>query len=247
MSKTTKKAIIGLSGGLDSAVLATKYMMEGYTLTAVTFNYGSKHNVYENAAAKKFAFCLQMRFGREVEFHLIDVQDMFKQIGGSALTEKGKEVPEGHYEEESMRQTVVPGRNLIFASIMAAMAEARGIPTVLLATHAGDHYIYPDCRPEFNGSMRCTVSLSSDKKVAVETPFTYKSKADIVHIGQTMSVPFKYTRTCYKAQSTACGKCGACQERLAAFNDNRLTDPIEYECRDILPKPEPLPFAEGGD
>jgi 7-cyano-7-deazaguanine synthase len=137
-------------------------------------------------------------------------------------------VPKADYDPGSMNQTVVPGRNLIFASVLAALAESRGGGHVALATHSGDHYLYPDCRPAFNESLAQTVQAGSDGAVGLFAPFAALSKADIVGIGRRLKVPFELTRSCYEDSPQSCGACGTCRERLQAFAANGIVDPIEY-------------------
>lgn len=229
----SKGILLALSGGLDScAVLATiaRYNgdVQGFVQT-VGFEYGSKHGRYERNAACRVAAHYKL------VHYIIDLSGAFF-IGTSALLLGGMELPEGHYEEESMRKTVVPGRNLIFASILASIAEAQGCDAIYLGVHAGDHHIYPDCRPAFVASLIETVKLSTDGKVAVRAPFLGLTKADIVKHGLEAKAPFHLTRTCYSNDAIACGKCGSCQERLEAFALNGVEDPILYETRELLPK-----------
>ena len=130
-----------------------------------------------------------------------------------------------------MKKTVVPGRNLIFASVMASLAESIEANEIALGVHAGDHHIYPDCRPEFIKTLDSVIYLSTDKKVEVVTPFVGLDKTLILLEGynQHPPVPYGLTRTCYKDQGTACGKCGSCRERLEAFASINKDDPIQYD------------------
>lgn len=228
------KTVVSLSGGLDSAVLLAdeidfnrKNKIE-VEILAVTFHYGSKHNQAENAAAARVAGHYNVRF----RFINID-QVMW---GFKSAMMGGSSIPEGHYEAESMRQTIVPGRNLIFASILAGIAESIGAQDIALGIHAGDHYIYPDCRPAFVDSLRNTILCSSDHKVKVSTPFLLWSKEQIVARGLQLELPFHLTRTCYTDNPIACGRCGSCQERLEAFVLNNAVDPLEYQSRELMPK-----------
>ncbi|MDD2260685.1 MAG: 7-cyano-7-deazaguanine synthase QueC [Clostridia bacterium] len=216
------KAIIALSGGIDSTVVLRSLLLQGYDVFPVSFFYGSKHNPYENEAAKKIA----EHYG--LTLHLIDVSAV-TILFESALLSKGGEIPEGHYAGENMRQTVVPSRNMIFLTILSGIAESKGISNLAIGVHQGDHFIYPDCRPEFIKSMQQTITLSSAGAVnTILTPILHMDKAQVVKWGVEMEIPFHLTRTCYKAQQLACGKCGSCVERLEAFQKNNLTDPIEY-------------------
>jgi 7-cyano-7-deazaguanine synthase len=224
-----KKIVIGLSGGLDSATLLGILLDQGYEVHCCSFVYGSKHNPYEMQAANNLVqFYREKGFG--VNHTQFDLKHTF-QYFDSALLTQGEAIPEGHYNDENMRRTVVPGRNLIFASIMAGLAESIGAELIGLAVHAGDHFIYADCRPDFLDSLWETIHFSSNKKVGLYVPFMSISKTDILQKGLALSipVPYQFTRTCYKDQEVACGKCGSCCERLESFKNLNLTDPIKYE------------------
>jgi len=226
-----KKVVIGLSGGMDSATLLGYLLDQGAEVHCCSFNYGSKHNKWELEAAESIIdYYIERDF--PIYWHKYDIEQMFRKASSALLT-SGGEIPEGHYKADSMKQTVVPGRNLIFASIMASLAGALSAEEIALGVHAGDHYIYPDCRPEFIKALDQVIFLSSDKTVQVTTPFVYKTKADILLVGYRLnpSVPYPMTRTCYKDQEFACGKCGSCVERLEAFAEHGLDDPINYETK----------------
>lgn len=227
-------ALISLSGGLDSAVLLAmlvKNKKEGDSITAVNFHYAARHNRSEHRA-----------FGRlsayyKVSNQYFDVRWFLDSERRSALSSGSPhQIPEGHYEEESMRQTVIPGRNLLFASVMAATAEASGAREIYMGVHAGDHHIYPDCRPSFVAALGITIKLSTDGKVELYCPFINMKKHEIVKLGLAMGVPFHMTWTCYNGGEVACGKCGSCQERLEAFKLNDVEDPIDYYTRELMPK-----------
>lgn len=223
------KIVMALSGGLDSAVMLGKFCAEGHDVTVFHFQYGSKHNPYEKDAAQALANF----YGKQL--FQCDLSAVVGNFKSNLLAGQG-DVPEGHYEAESMRQTVVPGRNLLFIACLAGYAESIGADLVALGVHAGDHYIYPDCRPEFISSAAGTVYLSSDGKISIATPFKAIDKTAIVRVGMRYMTPFSLTRTCYKPQSRACGKCGSCQERLTAFAAVGMDDPIPYESRELIPK-----------
>jgi 7-cyano-7-deazaguanine synthase len=221
--------ILSLSGGLDSTVLLAHAISVGFHVGVVNFSYGSKHNRWENDAACKVADHYK------VPFHFVNL-DVAMAGFKSDLLKSGGPIPEGHYEAESMKNTVVPCRNMIFASLLAGLAESRGACQVWLGVHAGDHAIYPDCRPEFVTAMSRAVDYATDGKINLIAPFLRLTKKDIVAHGLNFKAPLHLTRTCYKNQPVACGKCGSCQERLEAFKINGVEDPIEYESREILPK-----------
>jgi 7-cyano-7-deazaguanine synthase len=225
-----KKIVIGLSGGMDSATLLGVLLNEGYEVHCCTFYYGSKHGKWENRAAEDLIDYYLLDKKQPVFGHPIDLSLAFKGFN-SSLLQTGEAIPEGHYNDENMRRTVVPGRNLIFASIMAGLAESIGADLIGLGVHAGDHHIYPDCRPDFLSLLRETIIKSSDGKVGLYVPFMNKSKTDILQKGLALpiQVPYQLTRTCYKDQEVACGKCGSCCERLESFKNLNITDPIKYE------------------
>ncbi len=226
-------AIISLSGGLDSAVLLDHVLACGYKVKqAISFTYGSKHNQYENEAAKKLALI------RGVPHMLMDLTAVFKDFK-SSLLKTGGELPQGHYEEDSMRQTVVPFRNGIFLSILTGLAESLKADYVFIGAHAGDHFIYPDCRPEFLAAIGAAAFEGTGKSVRILHPFMNFDKAWIVKHGFEMGTKFGVTRTCYADQPTACGTCGSCQERLWAFDKNSIVDPLPYMNRKLLPKKTP--------
>lgn len=231
------KSVISFSGGMDSATLlwdvkATSPKDE--VVIAVNFIYGSKHNQYEREAAR----ALSVRAPGLVKYREIDLTPVMAGFK-SDLMLTGGDVPEGHYEAKSMERTVVPARNVIFASILSGIAWSEGADRVYLGVHAGDHAIYPDCRPEFVEAMGEAVRTGTGNKVRLFAPYLDIDKADILGIGLRLNVPYQLARTCYKAQPVACGKCGSCQERLAAFAKHQTADPADYESRDILPKETP--------
>lgn len=218
------RGLVALSGGMDSATVLKWAQLQGHEVRAFGFRYPSKHNRWELGAAQRTAQTAG------VEYEVIDLCSPMEHIKSNLLKDGG-EIPEGHYHEESMRQTVVPGRNTIFIAVLAGIAQSIGFDYVLLGIHQGDHHIYPDCRPEYYDAIRAAVTLSSENKVGVVAPFLNWTKADIVKFGLENGVQYALTRTCYKAQAVACGKCGACQERLEAFKTNRSMDPITYESK----------------
>lgn len=225
------KLVLSLSGGLDSSTLLGLAMKlkQGQGVLPVVFQYPSKHNSYETDAAISIA-----QFYGLTCTH-INVESVFKNFKSDLLT-SGGDIPEGHYESESMKKTVVPGRNLIFASILTGFAQSVGAKTIALGVHAGDHAIYPDCRPEFIIELNNVIELATENSVTLVAPFLRLSKKEIVQKGLDLGVPYELTRTCYKQQKIACGKCGSCVERLEAFADNNVQDPTPYENADTGPK-----------
>ena len=186
---------------MDSAVLLSHLIVLGYSVECVNFIYGSNHNKFEKEMARKLAEYYK------VELINIDTSYLFESFKSNLL---GGEIPEGHYEDENMKLTVVPGRNLIFSSILSGLAESKGFSKIAIGVHMGDHAIYPDCRQEFTKSLDTTIYLSSDRKVELITPFIDTDKIGICELGLKNKVPFEMTRTCYKDQELPCGKCGSC-------------------------------------
>jgi 7-cyano-7-deazaguanine synthase len=225
------KTVMSLSAGMDSATILGQLMDcdVAENIIAVHFQYGSKHNPHELTALHKLCAFYS------IEPIEIGLSHVFAQLE-SNLLRTGGEIPEGHYEEESMRKTVVPGRNGIFTSILVAIAESRGADQVVLGVHAGDHHIYPDCRPDFVSAMNGAALVATEGKVKVFAPYIHINKADILRKGLLLNVPYELTRTCYKDSPIACGKCGSCQERLWSFKENGVEDPIPYESRELIPK-----------
>lgn len=221
------KALMALSGGMDSTALLGWLVESGFEVQTISFYYGSKHNKYENKAA------LDVAGYYGVPINQIDISTMMEQISSNLLL-SGGEIPEGHYEADNMKLTVVPCRNMIFLSILAGIAETRGIQHLAIGVHSGDHAIYPDCRESFIGPMSRAVSAATDWKIKdILVPFISSDKTKIIRQSCYFQkdVPFHLTRTCYKNQPLACGKCGSCTERLEAFKANEMDDPVHYETK----------------
>jgi 7-cyano-7-deazaguanine synthase len=165
---------------------------------------------------------------------MIDIRDVGRQLSGSALTDDVA-VPDGHYAEESMRITVVPNRNAIMLAIAFGVAAARQAEAVGVAVHGGDHFIYPDCRPDFIDAFQAMQNRALDgyANVRLYAPFVHVSKADIVTEGTRHATPFDQTWSCYKGGDVHCGRCGTCVERREAFDLARLQDPTDYADADF--------------
>ena len=214
-----------LSGGLDSVTLAHQLAAEGKDLVAVSFHYGQRHAKELDAAAACAA-----RIG--AAHHIVDLRSVGALLTGSALTDSAVEVPEGHYTDETMASTVVPNRNAIMLSVAVGVAVARGASAVATAVHAGDHTIYPDCRPAFIEAIEHEARIANEGFIAegfrVLAPFLHASKADIVRAGAALDVPFETTWSCYVGGEVHCGRCGTCVERREAFDLAGVTDPTSY-------------------
>ena len=221
---------MGLSGGMDSATLLGMLLNEGVEIHVCHFDYGSKQNVYEKVAVANIIHYYRLTGLPEIIEHNFDLTPIFSQFK-SNLLKSGGEIPEGHYESDQMKLTVVPGRNTIFASIMMGLAESIGADGIALGVHSGDHHIYPDCRDSFIKALRKTVAEATEGQVRVITPLLPEDKTSILEIGYNLdpAVPYHLTRTCYKDQPNSCGKCGSCVERLEAFTNIGKKDPIKYE------------------
>lgn len=215
------KSVIILSGGMDSTTLLYKLLSEQKEVHALSFNYGQRHS-RELDAAK--ATCEKLG----VEHKIIDITSIADLISNSSLTSKEIEVPEGHYADDNMKKTVVPNRNSIMANIAIGYAVNIGAQEVALGVHAGDHTIYPDCRPEFIDALRALAKISNWESVEIYTPYLHGDKTSIIAEGILLGVDYSLTWTCYKGGEKACGVCGSCQERLEAFEANGIEDPVPY-------------------
>jgi 7-cyano-7-deazaguanine synthase len=217
-----KKTVIVLSGGMDSAVLLHHICALGHQMKAVSVNYGQRHVRELEAAAE-----LSRRLG--VEHRVVDLRSLASILGKNSLSDASVEVPEGHYQQESMKLTVVPNRNMLLLSVAIAWAVSLKYDHVAYGAHSGDHAIYPDCRPEFVEAMDRAAQLCDWHHVTLLRPFVHLDKGDIARRGDELGVPFEITWTCYKGGEKHCGKCGACHERREAFAKSSLHDPTEYE------------------
>lgn len=220
------KVVMALSGGMDSTTLLAYLLNKKFEVHPVQFVYGSKHNKYELIAVERIAHHYNLP-----SVPVLNLEQAFRKIE-SGLLLTGGDIPEGHYNDSNMSKTVVPGRNSIFISFMTGIAESIGAAGVAIGVHAGDHHIYPDCRNDYILAMNEAMKKASDGKVEVWAPFQLLDKAKIVEEGMFLNVPYFLTRTCYKDQPIACGKCGSCRERLEAFEMNEIPDPVEYESND---------------
>ena len=226
------KALVLVSGGMDSVVALHHARREGDVLGGISFDYGAKHNHRELPLAAWHC--------RELGVHHETIRVGFvDRLFASDLLRSGGEIPEGHYEAEGMRQTVVPFRNGIMLAIAAGYAASVRADSLVIAAHAGDHAIYPDCRAEFMDAMADAVRLGTYAGLAVLRPFVGIDKAAIARLGAEMGVDFGRTWSCYKGGEMHCGRCGTCVERREAFAVSGVPDPTAYEDNG------PLPVAPG--
>ena len=214
-----KDAIIVVSGGMDSITMLYDYR-ERMAL-AVTYDYGSKHNAKEIPFAQLHC----RRLGIE---HIVIPLGFMQQYFQSSLLQGGEEIPEGHYAADNMKSTVVPFRNAIMLSVAVGMAESRGLQSVFIANHAGDHTIYPDCRPEFIRAFDATAACGTYNHVRIEAPYTNLSKADIARKGALLGIDYAETWSCYKGGDVHCGRCGTCVERREALAEAGIADTTAY-------------------
>ena len=215
-----KDSIIVLSGGMDSTTLLYEY--QSRIALAVSFDYGSNHNQRELA----FAALHCERLGIK---HLIIPLDFIHQYFHSSLLSGAEAVPEGNYDDENMRSTVVPFRNGIMLAIAAGLAEDNGLQQIMMANHAGDHAIYPDCRPSFVQAMDNAVQAGTYNGVRLFTPYTNLTKGEIARRGKTLGIDYSETWSCYKGGEHHCGKCGTCTERIEALQEAGVEDKTVYE------------------
>ena len=214
-----KDSLIIVSGGMDSVTLVHEYC-ERIAL-AVSFDYGSNHNQREIAYAR-------LHCGRLGIEHIVIPLEFMQRYFKSSLLEGAEAIPEGHYEDENMKSTVVPFRNGIMLSIAAGMAESRGLKYVMMANHGGDHAIYPDCRPEFITAIDAAAKAGTYVDVAIEAPYTNISKTDIARRGKSLAIDYSETWSCYKGGQVHCGTCGTCVERKEALREAGIADPTVY-------------------
>jgi 7-cyano-7-deazaguanine synthase len=216
------KALVLFSGGLDSTVLATQLKAEGAETRLLSIDYGQRH-------ARELKRAEQIAKSLELSHQVLRLPDLGPLLGGSSLTDDNVELPEGHYAEESMKATVVPNRNMILLALAGGHALSIKFDTIAYAAHAGDHTIYPDCRPEFADAMETALGLADWEKLSLHRPFVHLSKTDLVKKGAQLGAPLHLTWSCYAGREIHCGKCGTCVERKEAFALAKIPDPTEYE------------------
>ncbi|KAB2640154.1 MAG: 7-cyano-7-deazaguanine synthase QueC [Verrucomicrobia bacterium] len=225
------KVVVLLSGGLDSVTALHEALAEHGVVASLSFDYGAKHHARELPMA---AWQSEKAGIPHVTLRLPFVAEEFR----SDLLVSGGAIPDGHYEEESMKSTVVPFRNGIMLSIAAGFAESRGAEAIVIAAHSGDHAIYPDCREEFLNPMADAIRAGTYARIELLRPFVSIDKAGIVRRGAALGVDFSHTWSCYKGGEIHCGSCGTCVERREAFLLAGVPDPTVYlETGPLPPKP----------
>ena len=221
------KAVILLSGGLDSTVCMAYAKEAGYELYPISFDYHQRHNIELESAKKVAAFY-------QVAKHVV-IETNMNVIGGSALTDTSIDVPDGDIKSDDIPVTYVPARNLIFLSYALSYAEAIGAERILIGVNALDYSGYPDCRPAFIEQFQqvanyaTKVAAVDKKEILIETPLLNLSKKEIVELGTKLGAPLHVSHSCYRGGEKACGVCDSCQLRLKGFREAGIVDPVPYE------------------
>lgn len=216
------KVVVLVSGGMDSVTALHAAAREHEVVAGLSFDYGSKHNHRELPFAAWH--CRELGVPHEIV-----ALDFMERLFKSDLLKSGGAIPEGHYEAENMKQTVVPFRNGILLSIAAGYAESAGAEGLVIAAHSGDHAIYPDCREAFMRSMGSAMALGTEAGIALLRPYVDRTKAQLVALGAGLGVDFSKTWSCYVGGRLHCGTCGTCRERREAFLLAKIPDPTRYE------------------
>ena len=215
-----KDSVIILSGGMDSTTMLYEYR-ERIAL-ALSFDYGSNHNAREIPFAR--LHCERLGIP-----HIVIPLDFMGRYFKSSLLEGADAIPEGHYEDENMRSTVVPFRNGIMLSIACGIAESNDLRYVMMANHGGDHTIYPDCTPAFVDAFGRAAQAGTYVGVQLLSPYTHITKGAIARRGKALGIDYAETWSCYKGSAKHCGKCGTCVERREALAEAGIEDTTEYE------------------
>ena len=215
------RALVLMSGGLDSTTVLAYAVSQGYEVTGLSFDYGQRHRI-ELESSRRIA----EYYGIRRNVFRVDLT----QIGGSSLT-GDIPVEKGQFGRVEVPNTYVPGRNIIFTSIAGGYADIEGIETIMLGVNAVDYSGYPDCRPEFISSMEKTLrlGLARSQNLSISAPLQKLSKSEIIRMGMKLGAPYELTHSCYEGGEKACGKCDSCLLRLKGFMESGFIDPVEYE------------------
>lgn len=213
------KSILIYSGGMDSTVLLYYLLARGDDVKCLSVDYGQRHR-------KELGCAKQVCAKLGVEHRVADLSALRPFLAGSSQTDDSVPVPHGHYAAENMKLTVVPNRNMMMLSVATAWAVSDKAGAVAYGCHAGDHAIYPDCRPEFTDAMERAMLLCDFAPVRLDRPFVHIHKGQICKLGASLGVPFELTWTCYEGGEKPCGKCGSCAERREAFAFAGALDPL---------------------
>jgi 7-cyano-7-deazaguanine synthase len=219
------KAVCLISGGMDSATLGYLAREMGYELFCLHFNYGQRTERKERRSAEKIAGLLGAR-----EFLEIDLAYL-SRFGGSSLTDHRMIVDHHRQDHQGVPNTYVPFRNANLLSIATSFAEARSANAIFIGVQSQDYSGYPDCRPRFIEAFQQLVDIGTrdETHITIMAPFLGMTKRDILALGVTLGVPYEHTWSCYQNEERACGVCGACYFRRAAFRELAIQDPIPYE------------------
>ncbi len=216
-----RRTVVIYSGGMDSYTVLHRALREGLDVHALSFDYGQRH-ARELEVAERV--CRELGVPHQV----VDIRAIHGLIDNSALTDASRAMPEGDYGEENLSATVVPNRNMILLALAIAKAVNIGAGRVDYGAHGGDHVLYPDCRPEFVEAMNAVAGIANFEAVEIHAPYLRATKAQILADGLAMGLDYGKTWTCYVGERLACGRCGSCRERLAAFAAQGVSDPIAY-------------------
>ncbi len=221
MAPNSATTVVIYSGGMDSFTVLHRALREGLTVHALSFDYGQRH-------ARELETARHVCTSLGLPHQVVDIRAIHGLIDNSALTNPDQAMPEGDYDADNLRATVVPNRNMILLSLAIAKAVNIGAERIDYGAHGGDHVLYPDCRPEFVEAMNHVAGIANFVPVQLHAPYLSASKADILREGLAMGLNYRDTWTCYEGRELACGVCGSCRERLAAFAANGVTDPLAY-------------------
>ncbi|RTR06367.1 7-cyano-7-deazaguanine synthase QueC [Halomonas nitroreducens] len=225
MSKPASPATVVIySGGMDSYTVLHRALREGREVHALSFDYGQRH-------AKELEVARRVCRDLDLPHQVVDIRAIHGLIDNSALTDASREMPEGDYAADNLADTVVPNRNMMLLSLAIAKAVNIGADRVDYGAHGGDHVLYPDCRPEFVTAMNAVAGIANFAPVSIHAPYLRAGKAEILADGLAMGLDYAATWTCYRGEPLACGRCGSCRERLAAFAANGVPDPLGYAQR----------------
>ncbi len=215
------RALVLMSGGLDSTTVLAYAVSQGYEVTGLSFDYGQRHRI-ELESSRRIA----EYYGIRRNVFRVDLT----QVGGSSLT-GDIPVEKGQFGRVEVPNTYVPGRNIIFTSIAGGYADIEGIETIMLGVNAVDYSGYPDCRPEFISSMEKTLRLgmARSQNLSISAPLQKLSKSEIIRMGMKLGAPYELTHSCYEGGEKACGKCDSCLLRLKGFMESGFIDPVKYE------------------
>ncbi|PSJ23637.1 7-cyano-7-deazaguanine synthase QueC [Halomonas sp. ND22Bw] len=223
MSESAAPATVVIySGGMDSFTVLHRALREGREVHALSFDYGQRH-------ARELEVAREVCRELGVPHQVVDITAIHGLIDASALTDASQALPDADYAEANLKATVVPNRNMILLSLAIAKAVNIGADRVDYGAHGGDHVLYPDCRPEFVEAMNDVAGIANFEPVTLHAPYLRTDKGEILAEGLAMGLDYGKTWTCYRGEALACGRCGSCRERLAAFAANGAIDPIAYD------------------